>query len=252
MNITFLGTGTSYGIPIVGCNCKTCKSKNPKNNRFRSSIFIQLPDVSLIIDTPPEFRLQLLQNNISDTDAILFTHSHADHLMGFDDIRAFNKLHNKTIPCYGNSKTIDRIKKAFNYIFNCDQIGGGIPEVSLKVINSKFKINQTDIIPLPVKHGQLDIFGYKINKMAYITDCSSIPDSTLNLIKDINVLIIDALRYKPHSTHMNIREAVNLIQTLDVNQAYLTHLSHDIEHEQTNSELPDNIQLAYDGLKIYL
>ncbi len=248
--ITFLGTGTSIGVPMIGCDCPTCSSSDPKNRRYRSSIYIEIDNLKLLIDTPPEMRLQFLENNITEVNSILFTHAHADHIMGFDDIRAINRLQQEEIPCYGNQDTIKEIERIFDYIFNTSQIGGGIPRVILNTVNLTFKISNVTIIPLPVKHGELDILGYKIGEMAYITDCSHIPSSTMNLLSNIEVLIIDALRYKPHPTHMNIEEVLSIIDKLKVNKAYLTHLSHDLEHNNVNKKLPANVQLAYDKFRI--
>lgn len=250
MYITFLGTGTSIGVPLVGCNCPTCSSSNPKNRRYRSSIYIEVDNLKLLIDTSPEMRLQFLENDITAVDSILFTHAHADHIMGFDDIRAINRLQKGKIPCYGNENTILEIKRVFNYIFSTSQIGGGIPHITLNTVNSTFEISGVPIVPLPVKHGKLDILGYKIGRVAYITDCSTIPFSTMDLLTDIDVLIIDALRYKSHPTHMNIEEALNVVNTLKVKSAYFTHLSHKLEHNTVNKKMPSNVQLAYDRLRI--
>ncbi|AZO95393.1 MBL fold metallo-hydrolase [Halocella sp. SP3-1] len=248
MKITFLGTGTSHGVPLIGCNCDICLSDDPKNKRNRSSVYIQFDDLNLLIDTPPELRLGLLKNNISQVDAVLYTHPHADHLMGFDDIRALNMINNKTMPCYGNNYTIKEIKTVFPYINHNIQQGGGIPDVRLITINSNFLIKDKEVYPLPVKHGKLDIYGYRIENMAYITDCSFIPEATFKQLKGIDLIILGALRYRPHSTHMNIEQAIKTIKKLNVSRAYLTHLSHEIEHNKVSRELPENIFLAYDGL----
>lgn len=250
MHLTFLGTGTSHGIPIIGCTCPTCQSDNQKNKRYRSSIHINVADKDILIDTPPEIRLQLLNNHITNIDLILFTHAHADHIMGFDDIRAINRLKKAAIPCYGNEDTINRLRHVFDYIFNPVQIGGGIPQVTLNIKENKFTYQDIEITPLPVKHGKIEILGFKIGKMAYMTDCSYIPDSTLKLLKDIDLLVIDALRYKPHPTHMNLEEALEVIDNLQVNKAYLTHISHEIEHNELSKKLPENVYLAYDGLNV--
>ncbi len=254
MYIKFLGSGTSHGVPIVGCNCPTCISDNPQNKRYRAAVHLKYRDNSILIDTPPELRLQLLENQITRVDAILFTHPHADHIMGFDDIRAINRLQKGEIPCYGNEITIDKIKNIFDYIFNPIQIGGGLPRVKLIEIQPlvPFYLSDIKITPLPVKHGKLDILGYKIGKFAYLTDCNQIPDSTLSLLEDVKLLVLDALRFKTHPTHFNIEQALQIINKLNVDRAFLTHISHHLEHEKTNRILPDNVKLAYDGLSFTL
>lgn len=252
MLIKFLGTGTSHGVPVIGCTCKTCLSDNPKNKRMRSSLFLNVNNTDILIDTSPELRLQMLANNIENVDLVLFTHAHADHIMGFDDIRVINWQKGRPVPCYGQKNTLDKIKEAFDYIFDPPQIGGGIPQVSFHSIDSEFSFQNIPIIPLPVKHGKLDVFGYKIYNMAYITDCSYIPESTFELLDDIDLLIIDALRFKEHPTHMNLEQAIQIAEKFDLKKAYFTHISHEIEHEEVNKILPDNIELAYDGLQIDL
>lgn len=253
MKITFLGTGTSHGVPLIGCKCKTCNSKDPHNIRYRSSLYIETDDqTNILIDTPPELRIQLLKFNIVKIDAVLFTHPHADHLLGFDDIRSINKILGKHIPCYGNNFTIDEIKHVFKYIFHAKQKGGGLPQVELNIIKDKFKVRDIEIIPLKVKHGKLNILGYRINRLAYITDSSYIPDETLEQIKDVDLLILEALRHRPHKTHYTLQQALELSEKLEIPRVYLTHIAHDLEHNETNKKLPDNIQLAYDGLSIEL
>ena len=250
MEITFLGTGTSHGVPIVGCECKTCNSKDPKNNRFRSSIYVKTSQKNILIDTSPDLRLQLLENNITDIDFVLFTHAHADHIMGFDDLRAVNRINKADIPCYGNQETLDALKRKFAYIFKDHHCKFAVPSVKLKEIEKPLDFGSVKITPLPVKHNNDTVLGYKINNMAYITDCSFIPEESFELIKDIDLLILDALRYKKHPKHFNIDQAVQVIKDLEVKRAYLTHISHEIEHNEVNEELPEGIQLAYDGLKL--
>ena len=250
MLIKFLGTGTSHGIPVVGCNCETCRSNNPKNKRMRSSIFIREKNTDILIDTSPEIRLQMLENDITNIDLVLFTHAHADHIMGFDDIRVINWLKGSSVPCYGNKDTMNKIKNIFDYIFDPLQMGGGIPQVTLNTIKKKFEFNNISITPLKVKHGKLDVFGYKINNMAYITDCSYIPKETFKKIQNIDLLIIDALRFEEHPTHMNLEEALEVVKKIKPKKTFFTHISHEMEHEKTNKMLPNNIELAYDGLNL--
>ena len=248
MLIKFLGTGTSHGIPVVGCNCKTCTSNNPKNKRMRSSIFIQEKNNDILIDTSPELRLQMLANDITNIDLVLFTHAHADHIMGFDDLRVINWLKGESVPCYGNKDTMNKIRNIFDYIFDPLQVGGGIPQVTLNTIKSEFEYNNLLITPLEVKHGKLDVLGFKIKNMAYITDCSFIPENTFKKLKNIDLLIIDALRFEEHPTHMNLKEAIEVVKKINPKKAYFTHISHEMEHKETNKKLPENMELAYDGL----
>lgn len=250
MDITILGSGTSHGVPIIGCTCETCTSDNPKNNRFRSSIYIKTDVKNILIDTSPDLRLQLLNNEITDIDIVLFTHPHADHIMGFDDLRAINRINKRDIPCYGNKYTLEAIKKKFEYIFKDRNCRFAVPSVELNEIKGDLIFDDLKVTPLPVKHNHDNVLGYKVGKFAYITDCSYIPEETMEQLKEVDLLILDALRYKSHPKHFNIDEAVKVIKRLDVKKAYLTHISHEIEHEKVNAELPEGIQLAYDGLQL--
>jgi len=252
MDITFLGTGTSHGVPIVGCKCKTCLSNDSKNNRLRSSIYIKTKQKNILIDTTPDLRFQLLRNNITDINLVLFTHSHADHIMGFDDLRAINRINKKDIPCYGNKETLDDIKKKFEYIFQEHKYKFAVPGVNLIEISKKISFGELDITPIPIKHNNDTILGYRINNFAYITDCSFIPESSYELLEGVELLILDALRYKKHPKHFNIEQAIEVIKEIGVKQAYLTHISHEIEHNEVDNKLPDGINLAYDSLKIKL
>ncbi len=224
LEIIFLGTGTSHGVPLIACNCKTCRSKYGRNKRNRCSVLIKLGAISLLIDTPQELRLQLLKNNISKFNAVLYTHPHADHLLGFDDIRSINRVTSIVIPCFGNKYTINEIKRVFPYIFDAIQKGGGLPQVVFNIIDRPIDISGVKIIPLPVKHGKLDILGYRIGKIAYITDCSYISEETYNKLKGIDLLIIGALRYRKHKTHMNIEEAIRVVHKVGVPRAFFTHI----------------------------
>ncbi|MCP4160835.1 MAG: MBL fold metallo-hydrolase [Deltaproteobacteria bacterium] len=251
MNITLLGTGTSSGIPVVGCDCSVCNSADPKNTRTRSSILVTEKRVNILVDTATEFRLQALREGINSIDGILYTHSHADHLHGLDDIRPLTS--SNAIDVFASPNDIIEIKNRFPYIFNRTlQVGGGKPRLALNKINEeKFSISNISITPIPVKHGLLDILGYKFNKeAAYITDCSEITKKSIELLRGIKILILGALRYKEHATHFNIAQALDIIKKISPERAYLTHLSHDVDHDKLSAELPDEIFVAYDGLKI--
>jgi len=249
MRIVFLGTGTSYGTPMIGCDCMVCKSDDPKNKRLRSSIQVSYNGRSVMIDTSPDLRLQVLNNGVNRVDAILFTHYHADHLFGLDDVRIFNSIQKSPISCYSSASTIDFIRKSFHYIFDPDTPrGGGLPELNLCPVEETFSLFDEDVVPVPVMHGDIDILGFRWDKFAYITDCSYMTDSSIKLVEGVDILALNALRYRPHITHNSISDSLELIKRIKPKKAYLTHMSHDVEHETVNKTLPDGINLAYDGL----
>lgn len=257
MLVTILGSGTSQGVPIIGCKCATCTSDNPKDKRLRVSAFLEIEspgddsNLKLLIDTTPDFRQQMLVNNIDDIDAVLYTHPHVDHIMGMDDIRQINQLHKKPVDIYGNKFTIDYIKKTFSYVFDTKTYkGGGIPNININVITiDKFKIRGVEIIPIEYNHGPAKIFGYRVGDFAYMTDCSFIPETEFSKLNGLKVLVLDALRYREHPTHFNIKQAVEAAQRINAGQTYFTHITHDILHDTDNPKLPERIALAYDGLK---
>lgn len=252
MKIIILGSGTSQGVPKIGCYCETCISKNPKDKRLRTSAYIETQGQKILIDTSVDFRQQMLNNNITDLDAILYTHHHVDHILGLDDVRQINQLHKKYIDLYGNNLTMEEIKTTFRYAFNEEMTKHlAVPLIKInKIENKNFKIRNIDIIPIEVMHGKLPIFGYRIGNFAYITDCSRIPETELKKLKGLDVLILNALRIEPHPTHLNVEEAVRMAEKLKPKKTYLTHMTHDINHDKINSELPKHIELAYDGLTI--
>lgn len=252
MRLTFLGTGTSHGVPMIGCECSVCKSTDLRNSRTRTSALIEVNGTSLLIDTSPEFRLQALRENIRKIDAILYTHAHADHIFGLDDIRRFNEITGRAICCYSSVETLQAIRKTFEYIFVPTQLGGGKPQLNLIDINGPFDINGTRIIPIPVLHGQINVLGYRIGGLAYITDCSVIPDSSAQLLANLDTLILGVLRVEPHETHFSISQGLAVVEKLQPKRAFFTHIAHRLDHEATNCTLPPNIQLAHDGLQIEL
>ncbi len=248
--LTFLGTGTSHGVPMVGCKCPVCTSIDPNNKRMRTSARVECNGQSIIIDTTPEFRLQCLANGVERVDFVLFTHGHADHIFGLDDIRRFNEMQDSKISCYGNAETLATVRQAFGYIFKPTQIGGGKPRIDLVEVTGPFNASGVDIIPIPIKHGCLDILGYRIGDLAYITDCSEIPEASKTLLKNLDTLVLGALRRTPHETHFSLEEAVSAAKELAPRQTYFVHMAHKLDHETTNAELPDNMRLAYDGQTI--
>lgn len=252
MKIKFLGTGTSYGVPIIGCDCETCISKDIKNIRYRSSAWVYNESTSILIDMSPEFRIRALEYKIPKIDAVLFTHAHSDHCSGLDDIRRYNVMQNSNIPIYGNTKTLEDIKKKFFYIFTTTQEGGGKPLIEMKLIQDyeNFIVNGIDILPLNVHHGELDITAFRIGDLAYITDVSNIPEETFEHLIGLKYLVLDALRQEKHPTHFSLQEAIESSQKIGAFKTYFTHIAHTLEHNKTQELLPKNTFLAYDGLEL--
>jgi phosphoribosyl 1,2-cyclic phosphate phosphodiesterase len=251
MRLTFLGTGTSTGVPVVGCHCRVCTSSDPKNKRFRQSLLLESGRLTGLIDTTPDLRSQLLRRPIERLDFILFTHSHSDHIMGLDDIRPFNFRQNEPIDAYASAQTASAVRRAFSYIWQDTQEGGGKPQLALHEVTGAFDHDGLTIIPLPVRHGEWTIFGYRVGRMAYITDTNGIPDSTLELLTGLDVLILDGLRVSPrHPTHFTIAEAVEVAGRVAAKATYLIHLTHDVDHATVQRTLPQSVQLAWDGLTL--
>ena len=253
MEILFLGTGTSHGIPVIGCACSTCLSTNEKNKRLRSSVLITIDDKHILIDTSIDFRQQALRYRIHQVDAVLFTHHHVDHIFGLDDTRVFNKMYKKKIPCYAGHETIRKLKHVFSYIFDYPDIPGGIPMLEFTAVDEgPFDVLGTSVIPIEILHGKMPIYAYRIGNLIYATDCSFIPDRSIEKFKDAEVLVLDCLRIKKHPTHFNLEQALSMAEKIGARQTYLTHMSHDIEHDTVTKLLPDSVVLAYDGLKLTL
>jgi len=252
LDITILGSGTSTGIPVIGCNCPVCRSTDPRNRRTRCSALLQHGTHNILIDTSPDLRLQALRENIRHVDAVLYTHSHADHMHGIDDLRSFSLHSGKPIPVYGSTRTLKRVRENFSYIFDDLDQPGYIPKLNLYPVEIPFELFGLLIIPIPLVHGRLPIFGYRCGPIAYLTDCSAIPESSLEQLKDLELLVLDGLRFKPHNTHFNIDQAIQVAQTIGARQTWLTHLSHDVDHPCHGPQLPEGIHLAYDGQSLSL
>ena len=252
-SITFLGTGTSHGVPMIGCRCATCLSQDPHDTRTRPSVAIRLASgATILVDTTPDLRAQALRHGLDRVDAILFTHCHADHVMGLDEVRRFNVLQDAAIPCYGDERTMREIRRTFAYIFESGDPGGGVPRIHLFPLGGPFSIAGREIVPVPVLHGERMILGFRTGGFAYLTDCSGIPDGSWPLLEGLDTLVIDALRHRPHPTHLTVAQALEIARRLGPRRTWLTHICHDLPHEATNRSLPPGVQLAYDGLTIGL
>ena len=251
ITVTFLGTGTSTGVPVVGCRCRVCTSDHPKNQRLRQSVKIEAGGRHFLIDTTPDLRLQLLRDPMPRLDFILFTHSHSDHLMGLDDIRPFNFRQREAIHAFANPMTAKAVRRAFSYIWNESQIGGGKPQLELHEIDGRFTHEGVEITPIPVTHGDWTILGFRVGNFAYITDTNGIPPSSLRLLEGVEILALDGLRPSPpHPTHFTIDEAISAAREVGARTTYLIHLTHDIDHDAFEATLPEGFRLAYDGLRL--
>ena len=247
--VTFLGTGTSHGVPMIGCGCGVCHSEDPRDRRARPSVYLQVDGgPSLLIDTTPDLRQQALTFGVARVDAVLYTHCHADHVMGLDDLRRFNVLQDATIPCYGDRRTMVELRRTFSYVFESKDAGGGVPRIRLHAVAGAFCVDGVEVTPVPVMHGQRGIFGYRVGGFAYLTDCSGIPDASWALLEDLDVLVIDALRHRPHPTHFSVAQALEASSRIRPRRTYLTHICHDLGHAVTDASLPPGVEMAWDGL----
>ncbi|MBT6745066.1 MAG: MBL fold metallo-hydrolase [Flavobacteriales bacterium] len=251
MRITFLGTGTSQGVPIIACDCEVCRSKDEKDKRLRSSIMLEDGDDTFVIDTGPDFRQQMLRENVKNLTAIIYTHEHKDHLGGMDDVRAFNFILKKDINLYATQQVQEAIKNDFHYAF-ADYKYPGVPLVNLVTIDSKpFVINSTKFIPIEVVHHKLPVLGFRIKDFAYITDANYISEKEKQKLKGVKTLVLNALRRKEHISHFTLEEAIDLMNEINPEKGYLTHISHQLgTHADVSKELPSFVELGYDGLRI--
>ncbi|KQR70320.1 MBL fold metallo-hydrolase [Pedobacter sp. Leaf176] len=250
MKVTFLGTGTSQGVPVIACNCEVCQSTDKKNNRLRTSVLIESEGKTMVVDSGPDFRYQLLREHVKDLDAVLFTHEHKDHIAGLDDIRPFNYLLHKVIDVYATERVQLALKREFYYIF-AETKYHGLPQINLHTVENgiDFKIGQNTIKPFEVMHHLLPITGYRIADFTYITDAKTISDRSLEEIKGSKILVINALQNEPHISHFTLNEAIEFAQKIGAEMTYLTHISHNLGlHAEVERDLPSNIRLAYDGL----
>jgi phosphoribosyl 1,2-cyclic phosphate phosphodiesterase len=249
VRITFLGTGTSHGVPMIGCECATCRSTDPHDNRLRPSIFIETSGARVLVDAGPDLREQALRHRIARVDAIVFTHGHADHILGMDDVRRFNAVMDGSMPCYGDAATLEDIRRMFSYVFDpATPKGGGLPQLDLREIDGPFSVGDIDLQPVPIWHGKRRILGFRVGAFAYLTDCSRIDEAAWPLLERLDVLVLDALREKPHPTHFSLSEAIETATRIGAARTFFTHMAHELPHEATNARLPDGMRLAHDGL----
>ena len=243
-----LGSGTSMGVPSLGCGCRVCASRDPHDKRTRPSILMTVDGQNILIDTSPDFRQQALRAGLRRLDAVIYTHGHADHILGLDDIRPFNLMQNQRVPVYANSQTLGILTRTFAYIFDESPTLSTIPAVELREISGPFEVAGVTLQPIPARHGDMEVLGFRFGRGAYVTDFSEIPSSSMDMLRGLDELILDALRDRPHPMHSTVAHSLEIVRALAPRRAWFTHISHDLPHEETNARLPENVRLGYDGL----
>jgi phosphoribosyl 1,2-cyclic phosphate phosphodiesterase len=256
LTVTLLGTGTSTGVPVLGCGCAVCTSDDPRDTRTRCACYVRVGDMGLLIDTGPDFRRQALREDIDRIDAVCYTHHHFDHVVGLDDLRPFFFDNTRTMPCYAHPDTAAVLRRNYDYIFGSDPYPGAA-NVAIEVVDGPFEVpsRYDDSAPVPVDplllyHGETPVYGYRVGGFAYLTDVSRIPEPSYEALQDIDVLVLDALRPEPHPTHFSFEEAVATARRIGARRTYFVHMTHNVRHAEANARLPDDIQLAYDGLTV--
>jgi len=249
--LTVLGSGTSMGVPTLGCDCAVCHSADPRDRRTRPSVLIEYDGKAVIIDTTPDFREQALREHIGHLDAVLYTHTHADHILGIDDLRPLSFRHKPNkLPLYARPEASDFLRNMFRYIFEPDYKFGGLPQVELRMIDGPVRLFGAAFEPVPVIHGETEIYGFRFGSAAYLTDHSEIPEPSFEKLRDLDILFLDALRHKPHPTHSTVDNSLRIVERLQPRRAFFTHICHDLPHEATNASLPPHTRLSYDGMKL--
>ncbi len=252
MRLTFLGTGTSTGVPTITCRCRVCTSDDERDQRTRPSLMVEYGGRVLVFDTTPDLRQQALREKMGRLDAVVFTHGHADHVLGLDDTRVFYFRQQVPLPIYADAGTMTTLRQIFAYIFDGSYKYGGVGKLDPHTIVGPFELWGLELTPVPVFHGDLPVLGFRFGRAAYVTDFSTIPESSLALLGGLDVLILDALRHRPHPTHSNLEQSLALVEQLKPKTAFFTHIAHELGHEETNASLPAQVRLAHDGLKINL
>lgn len=252
LKLTVLGSGTSTGVPVLGCHCAVCSSTDPRNNRTRCSALLEWSGYKVLIDTATDFRQQALREGIEQVDSVLYTHAHADHVHGIDDLRTFTLRTGNAIPIYAARGVLDRIQGLFSYVFSDAEAPGYRPRLQVNEVAGSFQLFGQKVTPIPLVHGRGESLGYRIGSLAYVVDCSAIPKSSRELLQDLDVLVIDALRFREHESHFSIAEAIEVAGQLKVPRTLLTHLTHDIDYQRHSAGLPEGVEFAYDGQSIKL
>lgn len=250
MEVTILGCGTSFGVPMIACKCPVCTSANPKNRRTRSSIMVTVGDRNILVDTTTDLRAQAIANGIEHVDAVLYTHPHAEHIHGIDELRRFNWVQGSAITCYGGAETLKYIRETFKYIFVNPGLPGWQPNLVTQEVEGPFELFGQKIIPIELMHGSLPIYGYRFGDFAYITDFSEIPEESEELLKGVKVLVLEALRRDPHPSHITLAQAVEVSGRIGAERSIFTHMAHNLEYEEINASLPKGVELGYDGMRI--
>jgi phosphoribosyl 1,2-cyclic phosphate phosphodiesterase len=251
--VTVLGSATSMGVPTIGCDCAVCHSKDPHDRRTRPSVMIEWEGHRIVIDSGPDFREQALREGITRLDAVLYTHGHADHILGLDDLRPLTYPRvtgGGRLPLYARPETAAVLRSVFKYVFDDDYKYGGLAKVELHEISGPFQLLDLQVIPVPVIHGEAEIIGYRVGRFAYLTDFSAVPDASFRMLEGVQVVFLDALRHEPHPTHSTVANSLQVAERIGAEQTYFTHISHDLAHEATNETLPPGVRLAYDGLRV--
>ncbi len=255
MDLTFLGTGTSYGVPVIGCDCPVCTSTDPRNTRRRSALYVKAEGVGVVIDTPPDFRDQALRFGVDRVDAVLLTHAHADHIHGFDDLRRFCRMQDMTIPVYGAPATLEHMRQRFYYVREEPNDRETVPSIRYVPMHDPDTIGPFRVTPIPAWHGEFEVYGYLIEhatgRIGYVPDCSELPAGARRTLAGVDVMILDATRKKPHPTHYSTGQSIEVMREIGADRSYLAHLGHDYDHEESQKTLPPGFHLPYDGLRLH-